>query len=119
MKYFIYILIAFFSITLYSRDFTFKSMGKTVRNEVTKFPDGSKFISFRHEGGFETDMAKYGIYKCHGSILYNKESSLENMHFACKFKYQTGDIFIGMGKRLKGSDINRTFSRSSFFLGDI
>ena len=39
--------------------FHFKSMGKTVRNEVTKFPDGSKFVSFKHEGGFETDMAKY------------------------------------------------------------
>ena len=72
MKYFIYIFLVFFSITLYSKDFTFKSMGKTVRNEVTKFPDGSKFISFRHEGGFETDIAKYGIYKCHGSILYNR-----------------------------------------------
>ena len=72
MKYFIYLLLVFFSITLYAKDFTFKSMGKTVRNEVTKFPDGSKFISFRHEGGFETDVAKYGIYKCHGSILYNR-----------------------------------------------
>ena len=82
MKYFIYILIVFFSITIYSKGFTFKSMGKTVRNEVTKFPDSSKFITFRHEGGFETDMAKYGIYKCTGIILYNKEAILENIYFA-------------------------------------
>ena len=117
MKYFIYIFLVFFSITLYSKDFTFKSMGKTVRNEVTKFPDGSKFISFRHEGGFETDMAKYGIYKCHGSILYNKESTLENMYFACEFKDQNGDVFIGMGKRLKGSDMDRAVGKSELIDG--
>ena len=101
MKYFIYLLLVFFSITLYAKDFTFKSMGKTVRNEVTKFPDGSKFISFRHEGGFETDIAKYGIYKCHGSILYNKESTLENMYILCDNKEQNGDTYISMGKREK------------------
>ena len=111
MKCFIYIFLAFFSITLYSKDFTFKSMGKTVRNEVTKFPDGSKFISFRHEGGFETDMAKYGIYKCHGSILYNKESTLENMYFACDNKDQNGDTYISMGKRKKGSAVDRAIGQ--------
>ena len=29
------------------------------------------------------------------------------MYFACVFKDQDGDVFIGMGKRLKGSDIDR------------
>ena len=117
MKYFIYIFLVFFSITLYSIDFTFKSMGKTVRNEVTKFPDGSKFISFRHEGGFETDMAKYGIYKCHGSILYNKESTLENMYFACDNKDQNGDTYISMGKRKKGSAVDRAIGQSEILDG--
>ena len=52
------------------------------------------------KSGFETDMAKYSrIYKCHGSILYNKESTLENMYFACDNKDQNGDTYISMGKR--------------------
>ena len=83
MKYILCVSIIFFTFTLNAKDFSFKSMGKTVRNEVTKFPDGGKFISFKHEGGFETDIAKYGTYNCHGSILYNKESTLENMFYAC------------------------------------
>ena len=28
------------------------------------------------------------------------------MYFACEFKDQNGDVFIGMGKRLKGSDMD-------------
>tara|TARA_E500000178_G_C16911707_1_gene702966 strand:- start:175 stop:630 length:456 start_codon:yes stop_codon:yes gene_type:complete len=111
------ILFFFISQYLWSKDFTFKSTGKTVRNEVTKFPDGSKFISFRHEGGFETDMAKYGIYKCHGSILYNKESTLENMIFACDNKDQNGDTYITMGKRKKGSAVDRAIGQSEILDG--
>lgn len=117
MKYLIYILITFFSFTLSSKEFTFKSMGKTVRNEVTEFPDGSKFISFKHEGGFETDMAKYGIYKCHGSILYNKELTLENMYFACDNKDQNGDTYVSMGKRKKGSAVDIAIGQSEILDG--
>ena len=117
MKNLIFLLIIFYSLTLNSKDFTFKSMGKTVRNEVTKFPDGSKFVSFKHEGGFETDMAKYGKYKCHGSILYNKESRLENMYFACDNKDQNGDTYISMGKRKKGSEADRAVGQSEIMDG--
>ena len=104
---FIFFLILFFSSTINAIEFNYKNVGTLIRNEVTKFPGGGKFIAFKHLGGFEADIGKYGKYQCNGSILYNKESSLENMHFACEFKDQTGDIFIGMGKRLKGSDIDR------------
>ncbi|GIS24085.1 MAG: hypothetical protein CM15mP124_5650 [Alphaproteobacteria bacterium] len=44
-------------------------MGKTVRNEITKFPDGSKFISFRHEGGFKRVWQNREIFKCHGKYF--------------------------------------------------
>ena len=117
MRYLLCVSIIFFTFTLNSKDFSFKSMGKTVRNEVTKFPDGGKFISFKHEGGFETDIAKYGTYNCHGSILYNKESTLENMFFACVNKDQNGDTYITMGKRKKGSEVDRAVGQSEIIDG--
>ena len=106
MRYF-FILILFFPFSLISKDFNFKSTGTLKRNEVTIFPSGGKFISFNHSGGFESDIGKYGKYQCNGSILYDKNSALENMYYACKFQDQNGDIFITMGKRLKGSDVDR------------
>ena len=105
MKFIIFILLIF-SFTINSSEFNYKNVGTLTRNEVTNFPGGAKFIAFKHSGGFETDIGKYGKYQCNGSILYNKEASLENMYFACEFKDQDGDIFIAMGKRLKGSDID-------------
>ena len=112
---FLFFLLLTFNIK--SAEFTFKSMGKTVRNEVTKFPDGSKFISFKHEGGFETDMVKYGTYKCKGSILYNKELKLENMYFACENKDQNGDTYVSMGKRKKGSAVDIAIGQSEILDG--
>ena len=103
--------------SLDAKEFTFKNIGKLVRNEIIKFPNGGMFISFKHEGGFETSIGKYGKYQCSGSILYNKESTLENMTFACEFKDQEGDIFIGMGKREKGSDIDRAIGKTNIISG--
>ena len=88
-----------------------------VRNEVMNFPRGAKFIAFKHSGELETDIGKYGKHQCNGSILYNKESSLENMNFACEFKDQGGDVFIGMGKRLKGSVVDRIVGYSELVDG--
>ena len=34
------------SLEINAIEFSIKSMGKLVRNEITIFPDGSKFISF-------------------------------------------------------------------------
>ena len=102
---------------LCSQEFNFKSMGTLIRNEVTMFPDGGKFISFRHEGGFETDIGKYGKYQCHGSILYNNESTLENMYFACNNIDQNGDSYISMGKRKRGSEIDRAVGQTEILDG--
>ena len=110
-------LILLLSLTVNAIEFNYKNVGTLTRNEITKFPGGGKFIAFKHSGGFETDIGKYGKYQCNGSILYNKESSLENMYFACEFKDQDGDIFIGMGKRLKGSDIDRAVGYSELVDG--
>ena len=116
MKFIIFILLIF-SFTVHSIEFNYKNVGTLVRNEVMNFPGGAKFIAFKHSGGFETDIGKYGKYQCNGSILYNKESSLENMYFACEFKDQDGDVFIGMGKRLKGSDVDRAVGYSELVDG--
>jgi len=107
MKLIITSILILYVIKINAIEFTLKSMGTLERNEATTFPSGGKFISFKHAGGFETDIGKYGKYQCNGSILYNEESTLENMHYACKFQDQRGDVFITMGKRLKGSDLDR------------
>ena len=72
------------------------------------FPSGKKFISIKHEGGFETNIAKYGAYSCSGIILLNEEENLEDMNYACEFKDQNGDKFYSQGSRKKGSDIDRS-----------
>ena len=106
MKSFLF-MILFFSFNLNANNFTFKSIGALERNDAITFPNGGKFVAFKHSGGFEANIGKYGKYQCDGSILYNKESTLENMYFACKFEDQNRDVFITMGKRLKGSDTDR------------
>ncbi len=107
LKINLYMIIVFISFSLQANEFNYKSTGTLIRNEEVIFPNGGKFISFKHAGGFETDIGKYGKYQCNGSILYNNKSTLENMYFACEFKDQNGDTFITMGKRLKGSDMDR------------
>ena len=58
--------------------FTYDVKGTLVKRK-NNFPSGKKFISFRHEGGFETSIARYGFYYCTGSILYNKNGNLEKI----------------------------------------
>ena len=78
MKLFITSIFILFFFKVNAKDFTYKSTGTLERNEVTTFPGGGKFISFKHSGGFETDIGKYGKYQCNGSILYdNKEDKFE------------------------------------------
>ena len=117
-KFILILLLLFSALSANSEEFVLKNIGKLVRNEVINFPDGSKFISFKHEGGFETDIGKYGKYRCKGSILYNKASTLENMFFACESKDQNGDTFIGMGKRKKGSDMDRAVGQTNIISGE-
>ena len=114
---FIISILVLFVFKIDAKEFTYKSTGTLERNEVITFPGGGKFISFKHSGGFETNIDKYGKYQCKGSILYDNNSSLENMYFACEFKDQNGDVFIGMGKRLKGSDMDRAVGKSELIDG--
>ena len=72
----IVILISLFFSTLYAEEFKYKVVGKLKTDNVIDFPEGGKFVSFHHEGGFETDIGKYGEYQCRGSILYNKNEKL-------------------------------------------
>ena len=90
MKLFITSILILLVFKINSKDFTYKSTGTLERNEVTTFPGGGKFISFKHSGGGETDIGKY---QCNGSILNDNNSSLENMYLSCKFKDQNGDAF--------------------------
>jgi len=117
IKLFITSILVLFVFKIDAKEFTYKSTGTLERNEVITFPGGGKFISFKHSGGFETNIDKYGKYQCKGSILYDNNSSLENMYFACEFKDQNGDVFIGMGKRLKGSDMDRAVGKSELIDG--
>ena len=120
MKFFLYLLtsvILFTGFNLYAEEFKFKVVGKQSEDNIIKFPDGGRFVSFHHTGGFETNIGKYGEYQCRGNILYNNESKLENMFFACEFIDQIGDIFISMGKRFKGSDEDRAVGRQTIIQG--
>ena len=123
MKFFIYCFLFFYFYSFSNlaeeyKEFTIKGTGKLVRNETLKFPNGGMFVSFKHEGGFETSIGKYGVYECSGSILYSNQSTLEKMFFACEFKDQDGDVIITMGKRKKGSDIDRAVGQTNLVSGN-
>lgn len=98
--------------------FNYDIKGKVERQETINFLSGSKFISFMHEGGFDTSIGKYGLYKCTGSIFYNKENVLEDMTYACEFKDQNSERFYSTGKRLKGSEIDRSVGRMKIIEGE-
>ena len=101
-----------------AEEFKYKVVGKLKTDNVIDFPEGGKFVSFHHEGGFETDIGKYGEYQCRGSILYDKNEKLVNMFFACENSDQNGEKFINMGKRFKGSDIDRALGSMSIIEGE-
>ena len=97
--------------------FTYDVKGTLVKEEIVDFPSGKRFISFRHEGGFETSIARYGFYFCTGSILYNRKGNLEDMTYACEFSDQNNDKFFSMGTRDKGSDTDRSLGRMKIVEG--
>ena len=114
MKLFIFFLISFlFKYQIFANElsFTYDVKGTLVKEEKVIFPSGKKFISFRHEGGFETSIARYGFYYCTGSMLYNQNGNLEDMTYACEFQDQNNDKFFAMGTRNKGSDIDRSLEK--------
>tara|TARA_B100001989_G_scaffold164180_1_gene117992 strand:+ start:3692 stop:4144 length:453 start_codon:yes stop_codon:yes gene_type:complete len=120
MKLFIFFLISFlFKYEIFANElsFTYDVKGTLVKEEKVIFPSGKKFISFRHEGGFETSIARYGFYYCTGSMLYTENGNLEDMTYACEFQDQNNDKFFAMGTRDKGSDIDRSLGKMTIIEG--
>ena len=105
----IILLLFFYSVVNANENsFDYDCIGATIRNEAITFSSGSKFVSFKHEGGFNSSIGKYGLYYCSGSIFYNSKNILEDMTYACEFKDQNGDRFFSKGTRAKGSDEDRS-----------
>ena len=121
MKFFLFFLVFYVvlknSIADLTETFSWDSKGNIVREEIILFPSGKKFISLKHEGGFETTIAKYGSYACSGIILISEKDNLEDMNYACEFKDQNGDRFYSRGSRKKGSDIDRSSGKMQILEG--
>ena len=100
IKIFFFLIFFIFKYEIFANElsFTYDVKGTLVKEEIVNFPSGKKFLSFRHEGGFETSIARYGFYYCTGSMLYNKNGNLEDMTYACEFQDQNNDKFFSMGK---------------------
>ena len=98
--------------------FSFNTVGKITRNESIKFLSGSRFVSFKHEGGFNSSLAKYGQYSCAGSIFYNEKNALDDMTYACKFQDQSGNKFFTKGTRNKGSEFDRSTGKMTIKEGN-
>lgn len=88
-----------------------------MKEEIVNFPSGKKFLSYRHEGGFETSVARYGFNYCTGSMLYYKNENLEDMTYACEFQDQNNNKFFSMGKRDKGSESDRSSGKMKIVEG--
>ena len=69
------------SFSLYASELEIEVVGKTTRQNSIDLPSGKKYVSFRHEGGFETSISRYGSYMCDGNILFNKQENLESDNF--------------------------------------
>ena len=57
---------------LNSKEIDIEVIGKTTRQNNIELPNGKRYVSFKHEGGFKSSLARYGSYFCEGSIFYNK-----------------------------------------------
>ena len=90
-------------------------IGKTIRQNSIGLPNGKKYVSFRHEGGFKSTLAKYGSYFCEGSIFYNKENLLESMNLFCELTDQNGDKLYTTGKRKVGSETDIALGQTITF----
>ena len=79
------------SFSLYASELEIEVIGKTTRQIGIDLPSGKRYVSFRHEGGFKSTLARYGSYFCEGSIFYNKKNLLEKMNLFCELTDQNGD----------------------------
>ena len=87
-------------------DLEIEVIGKTTRQNNIDLPNGKRYVSFRHEGGFKSTLAKYGSYFCEGSIYYNKKNLLESRWLFSELTDQNGDRQYTKGKRRLGSEVD-------------
>ena len=100
---------------LNSKEIDIEVIGKTTRQNNIDLPNGKRYVSFRHEGGFKSTLAKYGSYFCEGSIYYNKKNLLESMNLFCELTDQNGDKQYTTGKRRLGSEDDIALGQTVIF----
>ena len=113
LKVLFYIISECFS--LYASELEIEVIGKTTRQNNIALPNGKRYLSFRHEGGFKSTIARYGSYFCEGSIFYNKDNLLESMNLFCELTDQNGDKQYTTGKRRVGSEIDIALGQTVIF----
>ena len=101
--------------SLYASELEIEVIGKTTRQNSIELPNGKRYLSFKHEGGFKSTLAKYGSYFCEGSIYYNKKNLLESMNLFCELTDQNGDKQYTTGKRRVGSEIDIALGKTVIF----
>ena len=87
------------NFSLNASELDIEVIGKTTRQNNIELPNGKRYVSFRHEGGFKSTIARYGSYFCEGSIFYDKKNLLESMNLFCELTDQNGDKQYTTGKR--------------------
>ena len=116
MKFLIILLyIINLSFSLYASELEIEVVGKTTRQNSIELPNGKRYVSFKHEGGFKSTLARYGSYFCEGSIFYNKKNLLESMNLFCELTDQNGDKQYATGKRRVGSEIDIALGQTVIF----
>ena len=100
---------------LYAIELEIEVIGKTTRQNNIDLPNGKRYVSFRHEGGFKSTLAKYGSYFCEGSIYYNKKNLLESMNLFCELTDQNGDKQYTTEKRRLGSEVYIALGQTVIF----
>ena len=113
--YKIILAILFTNMILRAGTIEIEVIGKTSRQNEIKLPNKMKYVSFRHEGGFKSNIARYGSYFCEGSIFYDNKNLLENMSLFCELTDQNGDKFYTIGKRKVGSEVEIAVGKTVIF----
>ncbi len=88
-------------------------MQKRTINESISIDSNKSRTLIKNESTFTDNIGNYAITNCFGSI----ENTLENMYFACDNKDQNRDTYISMGKRKKGSTLDRTIGQTDIMDG--
>ena len=103
------------NFSLNASELEIEVIGKTTRQNNIELPNGKRYVSFRHEGGFKSTLARYGSYFCEGSIFYDKKDLLESMNLFCELTDQNGDKLYSTGKRKVGAEVDIALGQTVIF----